>query len=91
MSDVLKVKSPHFSLFLSFVFPGLGQLYNGNTKSGMTFIVLGIITLSMILILIGWVLYPLTCLVSAISAYKGANRTNAQFREQVTRLQTQKT
>lgn len=90
MSDALKVKTPIFALALSIIFPGLGQLYNGRAKSGLGFILLGIITLLMIFILVGWVLYPLTCIISAILAYRGANKANAQFRDQLARYQTQK-
>jgi hypothetical protein len=51
---------------------------------------LGIITLLSIFILIGWVLYPLTCFTAGILAYRGANRANAQFRDQLSRVQSQK-
>jgi|GEM_PF-4980775 len=90
MSDAIKVKAPAFAFFLSILFPGLGQLYAGRTRSGFGFILLGIITLLSIWILIGWVLYPLTCIISAILAYRGANKANAQFRDQLARYQTQK-
>lgn len=90
MSDALKVKTPVFALVLSAIFPGLGQFYNGRVVSGLIFFVLGILTLLSILILIGWVLFPLTAVISAISAYKGANSANAQFRKDLGKVQTQR-
>lgn len=39
MSDKQKNKKrPYLALFLSFVFPGLGQLYNGQNKKGFTIV-----------------------------------------------------
>lgn len=36
--DKKALKRPYLALFLSFIFPGLGQLYNGENKKGFTIV-----------------------------------------------------
>ena len=69
-------KEPIVSVILSFVFPGLGQFYNGNSTKGTYFIILAIVSLVLTLILIGGLIYLLVWLWSIIDAYNSAEKIN---------------
>ncbi|ADE36920.1 DUF5683 domain-containing protein [Methanohalophilus mahii] len=70
-------KSPLIAIILSFIFPGLGQIYIGQQQKGVLFIVIGICLVLMMYILIGIVLYPLFWLYSMYDAYTSATKLNA--------------
>ncbi len=42
-TTITKKKSPGFAVIASFIFPGLGQIYNGEVRKGIGFIIMGII------------------------------------------------
>ncbi len=62
-------KSPGLALFLSFLFSGLGQFYNGQFAKG---IVMLILTILLWLVFLGWIIW----IWSMIDAYGGAKRLN---------------
>jgi TM2 domain-containing membrane protein YozV len=69
-------KSPGLAAVLSFLFTGLGQIYNGQIGKGIAFVVVGIILLVTVIILIGFILYPLFWIYNIYDAYRTAKRIN---------------
>lgn len=69
-------KEPIVSVILSFVFPGLGQFYNGNSTKGIYFIILAVVSIVLTVILIGALIYILIWLWSIIDAYNSAEKLN---------------
>ncbi len=75
-------KNPALSLILSFLLPGLGQIYNGQVDRGVLMIFGAIIFGALILISIGIFLYLGLWVYGMYDAYKGAeayNRTLGQM------------
>jgi len=70
-------KSPGLAAVLSFLFTGLGQIYNGQIGKGISFLVLGIILAFTVLILIGFILYPVFWIYNIYDAYNSAKQINA--------------
>ena len=69
-------KEPIVSVILSFVFPGLGQFYNGQSTKGIYFIILAVVSIVLTVILIGGLIYLLVWLWSIIDAYNSAEKLN---------------
>ena len=69
-------KEPIVSVILSFVFPGLGQFYNGHSTKGIYFIILAVVSIILTAILIGALIYLLVWLWSIIDAYNSAEKLN---------------
>ena len=70
-------KSEGIAAVLSFLFVGLGQIYNGQIGKGFLFIIIGVICLFTIIILIGFILYPLFWIYNIYDAYNTAKKINA--------------
>jgi TM2 domain-containing membrane protein YozV len=69
-------KNPGVAAIASFFFTGLGQIYNGEIGKGLIFIVIGgLLVLSMV-ILIGFILYPVFWVYNIYDAYKTAEKIN---------------
>ena len=83
MEKPIQIKSPVFSLFLSALIPGLGQIYNGNTGIGILYIVLALISIPLFFIVIGYFTYVIVWLIAVITAYTGAQKVNRVFSAQV--------
>ncbi len=47
-----KKKNPIIAVIASFIFPGLGQIYNGETRKGVGYIIMGVIFVSIWIFLI---------------------------------------
>jgi len=62
-------KSPGLALFLSFLFAGLGQFYNGEVGKGLVMLIL---TILLWLLFLGWIIW----IWSMIDAYSSAKRLN---------------
>lgn len=62
---------------LSFLFTGLGQIYNGQIGKGLVFVVLGVIFLITVILLIGFILYPVFWIYNIYDAYTTAKKINA--------------
>jgi TM2 domain-containing membrane protein YozV len=69
-------KSPALALVLSFLFAGLGQIYNDQIKKGVWIIIAHAISLVLIPVLVGIVTTPVIWIWSMIDAYKTAERIN---------------
>jgi len=72
-------KSPGIAAVLSFIFIGLGQIYNGEIGKGIAFLVIGVVFVFLMFVLIGLVLYPLFWIYNIYDAYKTAERINASI------------
>ena len=69
-------KRPFLALILSFIFPGLGQFYNGHSKKGIILIVAAIVSVILYLLLIGLILYLVVWIYGLYDAYKSAEAIN---------------
>jgi len=69
-------ESPGIAAVLSFLFTGLGQIYNGQIGKGIVFVIVGAIFALTILVLIGLVLYPVFWIYNIYDAYHTAKRIN---------------
>jgi TM2 domain-containing membrane protein YozV len=71
------LKNPGIAAVLSFLFTGLGQIYNGQIGKGIAFIVVGFVCLALVIVLIGILLYPLFWIYNIYDAYTSAKGINA--------------
>lgn len=71
-------KSSGIAAIASFFIPGLGQIYNGEIGKGILFIIISFILVLLMLVAIGFILYPLFWILNIYDAYKTAERINAQ-------------
>ncbi len=62
---------------LSFLFTGLGQIYNGQIGKGLVFVVLGVVFVITMIVLIGFILYPVFWIYNIYDAYTTAKKINA--------------
>ncbi|OZM56126.1 hypothetical protein CIB95_13535 [Lottiidibacillus patelloidae] len=70
------MKNSGLAAVLSFLVPGLGQVYNGHIGKGIAFFIgAGIAGLTAI-ILIGFILAPIVWIWGIVDAYKCAERIN---------------
>ncbi len=70
-------KSTGIAAVLSFVFVGLGQIYNGQIGKGILFVIIGVILVLSMFVLVGFILYPLFWIYNIYDAYKTAQKINA--------------
>ena len=70
-------KSEGLAAVLSFLFVGLGQIYNGQIGKGILFIILGVIAVLTMVVLIGFIIYPLFWIYNIYDAYSTAKGINA--------------
>jgi TM2 domain-containing membrane protein YozV len=75
--EFVERKSPGIAAVLSFLFTGLGQIYNGQIGKGIGFVVLGVVFLLTVLVLIGFILYPVFWIYNIYDAYSTAKKINA--------------
>jgi TM2 domain-containing membrane protein YozV len=76
-SAMAQRKNEGLAAVLSFLFLGLGQIYNGQIGKGILFIIVGVISVFSMLILIGFLLYPLFWIYNIYDAYTTAKAINA--------------
>jgi TM2 domain-containing membrane protein YozV len=82
MQVIQQPKNPTLAAILSFLIPGLGQIYNGEVGKGILIIVVHIVNAILAMIIIGF-FTGLAVLVWAIyDAYKVAERINLQYVQQ---------
>jgi len=72
-------KSPGLAAVLSFLYAGLGQIYNGEIVKGVVFIIVYSVSLLLCFVLIGFILAPLVWLEGIIDAYRSAQRINLRL------------
>lgn len=70
-------KNEGLAAVLSFLFTGLGQIYNGQIAKGIIFVVVGIVFAGLIFVLIGIILYPIFWIYNIYDAYATAKKINA--------------
>ncbi len=70
-------KNEGLAAVLSFLFTGLGQIYNGQIGKGLVFVLLGIVFAVSIIVLIGLILYPVFWIYNIYDAYNTAKKINA--------------
>lgn len=73
-----EMKSSGIAVILSFFIPGLGQIYNGQIGKGILFIIIGFILALSMIVLIGFVLYPIFWIYNMYDAYKSAEGMNLE-------------
>lgn len=73
------MKNAGLAAVLSFLFAGLGQIYNGSIGKGLIIIVVQVINVCLMLIIIGFITYPLVWIWGIYDAYKTAERINASL------------
>jgi TM2 domain-containing membrane protein YozV len=70
-------KNEGVAAVLSFLFTGLGQIYNGQIGKGLIFVLIGVMLFITIFFLIGLVLYPIFWIYNIYDAYDTAKKINA--------------
>ena len=70
-------KNPGAAAVLSVLFTGLGQIYNGQIGKGIAFMIVGAVLVATMLMLIGFVLYPLFWIYNIYDAHKTAKQINS--------------
>ncbi|HEY8368474.1 MAG TPA: hypothetical protein VIM86_04090 [Thermodesulfobacteriota bacterium] len=72
------MKSPGLAAVLSFFWPGLGQIYNGQIAKGLVFVALAAVFGWLMMVVVGFVLYPILWIYGIYDAYRTAERINAE-------------
>ncbi len=76
------MKDSRLALILSLIFPGLGQIYNGQTNKGIVFLFAGALSCTMILLfLVGLVTGSAVWIWGIVDAYQTAEKLNAPSSE----------
>jgi len=75
-------KSPGVAAVLSFLYAGLGQIYNGEIAKGVSFIIVYTISLLLCAVFIGFLIVPFVWLAGIIDAYQSANKINQKIWEE---------
>lgn len=73
-------KNVFLAAILSFLFPGLGHLYNGLTKKGISFIIAYVVSFILVFLVIGFILIFIVwiwALIDAIKTTEAINRGEA--------------
>lgn len=76
LKNPISEKNPVVALLLSFIFPGIGQLYNEQNHKCAMLIIGAIISAILTIILIGGLLYFLIWVYGMYDAYKSAQAIN---------------
>jgi TM2 domain-containing membrane protein YozV len=62
-------KRTEIAILASFIFPGLGQLYNGQNNKAISFAIVGALLLVLTIFLVGFVIYPLFWMYGIYDAF----------------------
>jgi TM2 domain-containing membrane protein YozV len=71
-------KNAGLAAVLSFLFMGLGQIYNGQIGKGIGFIVAYVVSWCLMFVVIGFITTPVLWIWGIVDAYKSAERINRQ-------------
>ena len=77
LTQPIQKKNEGLAAVLSFLFTGLGQIYNGQIAKGILFVVVGVVFAGLIFVLIGIILYPIFWIYNIYDAYTTAKKINA--------------
>lgn len=69
-------KNPGVAAAASFLFTGLGQVYNGQIMKGVLFIVIQFINIALMFAVIGFITFPIVWFYGIYDAYNTAQRIN---------------
>ena len=73
------MKSPGTAAIASFLFAGLGQIYNGEFAKGLGIMIIQVINVVLMFLIIGFLTYPIVWILGIYDAYKSAERINAKM------------
>lgn len=73
-----QAKNPGVAAVLSFLYCGLGQIYNGQIGKGIVFLLLYSFCWILCLLIIGFILVPIVWIIGMIDAYTSAESINRQ-------------
>lgn len=74
--NVAPVKNEGIAAVLSFLFCGLGQIYNGQIGKGIVLIVIQMINIMLMFVIIGLLTYPIVWVFGIWDAYTTAKKIN---------------
>ena len=74
--EYVERKNPVLAAILSFILPGIGQIYNGQINEGIVFIIAAITCNFLRYLLIGYPLYIAVWIFGIIDAYNVAKKIN---------------
>ncbi|MDQ0159938.1 hypothetical protein [Alkalibacillus salilacus] len=72
-------KNAGLAAVLSFLFSGLGQVYNGEIGKGVIFMVAYAISALLMIVIIGFITTPIIWIWGMIDAHKSAERINRRY------------
>ena len=75
-STSTNLKEPFLAAILSFLIPGLGQIYNGEVEKGIGYFLVSFVCGLLIFVLIGIILLPIWYIYVIYEAYMSAVRIN---------------
>ncbi|ACB83952.1 TM2 domain-containing protein [Natranaerobius thermophilus] len=81
MYQSIQVKNPGVAAVLSFLWAGLGQIYNGQIGKGIAIMIVQVINAFLIFVMIGFITYPIVWIWMIYDAYKTAERINKEQQE----------
>lgn len=73
----VQIKNEGLAAVLSFLFVGLGQIYNGQIGKGILLIIIQIVNVCLMFVFIGFLTYPLVWIYGVWDAYNTAKNINA--------------
>lgn len=72
------VRNPGTAAILSFLFTGLGQIYNGQIGKGLGLMVLQAMNVLLMCVIIGFLTFPITWIYGIYDANGTAKRLNSE-------------
>ena len=72
----MMLRNPGIAAVLSFFWTGVGQIYNGEIVKGIILILIQVINAALMIVLIGFITYPIVWIWGMYDAYKVAERMN---------------
>jgi len=82
MQIIQPPKNPGLAAVLTFLIPGLGQMYNGEIGKGIVIMIVQVVNLLLMSIIIGFITGPIVMIWAIYDAYKTAERINQQYMQQ---------
>ncbi|WP_096187820.1 hypothetical protein [Evansella halocellulosilytica] len=76
MSGQYPLKNPGVAAVLSALWTGLGQIYNGQIGKGIAFMIIQIFNSMLMVVLIGFITFPIFWIYGMVDAYKSAEAYN---------------
>jgi TM2 domain-containing membrane protein YozV len=70
------LRNPGIAAVLSFFWTGVGQIYNGQIVKGIILILVQVVNAFLMVVLIGFITYPIVWIWGMYDAYKTAERMN---------------